>query len=225
MSKKRKASNIIKADKRQYLRDKVVSGAQIYKKHFMNKKFLIICENNESYEIVFKKKDFKHLTGIESDLNEERFFENSAASTLSENNILENQHYNYQTLKFKADKIGTIDSLLYTNTKDSLFMIDLHTNTCDFPVAIKNVNSNTCIGFFGNDNHARSLRKYSNSQDCKSQKKIKAIFSKVNGSKEYSESIYISGDISDLFEKDSKYSFSEKVKERLGKSTLLTSVK
>ena len=212
-----RSSNVMRVSQKQYLRDKVVNGAKIYKKYLLNKKFLIICENNDSHEIVFKKKDFKHLTGIESDLNENRFFENSAASTLSENNILENQHYNYKTLKFKADKIETIDTLLYRNIEGSLFMVDLHTNTCDFPVAIKNINSNVCIGFLGNDNHARSLRKFSNSQNCRSEKKIKAIFSKTNGDKEYSDIVYISGDISEILEKDSKYNFSEKVKESISK--------
>lgn len=83
------------------------------KQYLINKKFLIVCEDGENYEVAFYKKDFKHLTGIHSDLNNERFFENSALGILSENNIFETQHYNYQTLKQKADRIEKIEKLIY----------------------------------------------------------------------------------------------------------------
>lgn len=74
-------------------------------------------------------------------------------------------------------------------------MLNLHTNTCDFPIAIKNSNSNTCIGFIDNDNHARTIRKYTNSNICKSEKKISAIFSKESAEKDYKNVVYINGGI------------------------------
>lgn len=187
----KKTSNIINDSERKYLRDKIIEGAKAYKNQLLNKKFLILCEDDSIYELVFHKKDFQHLTGLSTDLKDKRFFENSSDGILSENNILENQHYNYRTLKSKADSISSIDRIIYNDTESSLFMINLHTNTCDFPVAIRNSTFNTCVGFTGNDNHARTLRKYSNSQNCDSEKRINVILSKEVTSEKYEKLVYV----------------------------------
>lgn len=173
------------------LRAKIVTGSQKYKTKLMGKIFCVICEDASEYNVRFFSKDFIHLTGVASDLDDERFFENSVKGLLTDGNILENQKYNWSTLKGKSDRIENIDQVIYGDSENSLFIINLHTNTSDYPTAIANKSINTCIGFRSELNRARTLRKYSNSMNADEKKEIIAIFSKIPGKDEYSEFVYM----------------------------------
>lgn len=191
--------HIIKERDRMRMRDKVKVGVQKYKK-LIGKDFFIICEDGSAHVVRFFSKDFLHLTGILSDLSDEKFFERCSTGTLSVNDILEEQKYDWNTLKGKTNRIEKIDQILYGNTENSLFMINLHTNTGNYPVAIRNSDIATCIGFRDNIHRARTLRKYANSADADNQQKILAIFGKKPDDKLYREFIY-SGDKEQLLEK------------------------
>lgn len=183
---------IMNSSHKQYLKDKYIEGAKQYKNHLMNKEFLIICEDGDFSVVRFFKKDFLHLVGIETTLNEDNFFDNCCDGMLSENNIDSKQKYNWSTLKSKAIRIEKIQTLIYENVKESLFIINLHTNTADFPIAIRNAITDTCVGFRGKLNKARTLRKYSNSGNADTEKRIIAIFSKQQDtSKRFDSLIYI----------------------------------
>ena len=52
------------------LKGKIVKGAQNFEKYLNGKCFKIICEDGMQTEIRFFQDDFKHLTGIESNLSE-----------------------------------------------------------------------------------------------------------------------------------------------------------
>lgn len=184
-------SYTIDDSKRSFLRDKIVTGAQKYKNRLMNKRFLIICEDGQEYMISFFYKDFLHLTGISSNLDETRFFRNSYKGLLSTGNIHRQQKYNWSTLKSKATRIELIDQIIYANVQNSLFMENLHTNTYDYNVAIRNTTINTCVGFKGSIHKARTLRKASNSTNASTTKKILAIFSKQPNELVYNELVYI----------------------------------
>lgn len=187
-------------DKRQFLKDKIIKGARLYKKHLMDKDFLIVCEDGSSSVVKFFKADFLHLTGVKTNLTEDGFFDNSVGDTLDVANISEQQKYNWNTLKSKAIRIEKIHKILYENVKNTLFMINLKTNTKVFPVAIKNSNADTCIGFVGNINKARTLRKYSSSNNADAQKRILAIFEKKQTAQKYNKLVYITS-VKELYDK------------------------
>lgn len=80
---------------------------------------------------------------------------------------------------------------MYANADTNLILINLHTNTIDFPLAIESPKDKMVIAFTGNDNHARSLRN-NNQTNSDEKKKIIAIFSKKRNSKEkYTQLIYL----------------------------------
>lgn len=187
-------------DKRHFLKAKIINGAREYKKYLIDKDFQIICEDGTSHIVRFFKADFLHLTGIRTDLSEDNFFMNSVHGILDVSNIKEEQKYNWPTLKSKAVRIEKIHKILYENVKNSLFMINLHTNTLAFPVAIKNSNIDTCVGFIGNINKARTLRKYNNSNDADKQNRIVAILEKKQIEGEYNKLVYITS-VKELYEK------------------------
>lgn len=181
----------IKEKHRKRMRNKIVVGAKKYKNFLIGKDFMVICEDGSTHDARFFSKDFIHLTGVLSDLDDERFFENSCAGTLAVGNILEEQKYNWDNLRNKTDRIEIIDQIIYGNTTNSLFMINLHTKTRDYPIAIRNSDMNTCIGFTDDIHRARSLRKYTNSNDADAQRNIIAIFGKRPNENIYGELVYI----------------------------------
>lgn len=70
-------------------------------------------------------------------------------------------------------------------------MINLHTNTGDYPVAIRNKDIETCVGFRDKIHRARTLRKYANSADSDAEKEIIAIVSRKAGESVYDEMVYL----------------------------------
>ena len=115
-------------------------------------------------------------------------------------------------MKSKSKSIAQIHKILYENIQNSLILINLHTNTRDFPVAIKNTNINACIGFVDSYHKARTLRKYNSSNKADSQKKISLIAAKKADMALYNELVYISA-ISNVY--DLNESILEKLSERV----------
>lgn len=178
---------------RNSMREKIIAGAKNFKIHLMNKTFAITCNNNEIYYVRFFAKDFQHSTGLLSNIPEMEFFERCYDETISVENILENQKYNISTLKFKTNKVANIQDVMYSATDGGLFMINLHTHTRTYPVAIRNKNINVCVGFTGNMNRARTLRKYTNSNNTDEQLEIVSIFCKNNDPVLCDQLVYKSG--------------------------------
>lgn len=176
---------------RTILREKVITGADKYNRYLMNKVFLVVCEDGSLHNVRFFAKDFQHLTGVLSDLSEGEFFTRCSNRTLSVNNIAEQQKYNASTLRYKTDVILDIEKIIYGDSSESLFMINLHTRTCDYPVAIRNQGLQACVGFKQTSHRARTIRKYSNSGNADDQLRIVGIFAKTQEESKYTELVYL----------------------------------
>lgn len=195
--------NFIDENKRKKLRNNAIRGAAKYSHYLIDKDFLVICEDGTEYVLHFYKSDFKHLTGIKSNLNDDDFFTNCVNRHLDLGNISEYQKYNWETLNSKSKRIIQIHRIVYDNIQNTLFLINLHTNTKDFPVAIKNTNIDTCVGFLNTNNKARTLRKYNSSNDAEKEKKICLILAKKVNTTLYNELIYISN-IKNIYDANNK---------------------
>ena len=179
--------------KRTAIRNKIITGADKYNKFLMNKVFLVICEDGSLHNVRFFAKDFQHLTGILSDLSQKDFFQKSLDKTLTVDNILEEQKYDGYTLKYKTNIIENIERIIYGDSSESLFMLNLHTRTFDYPVAIRNSGLKGCVGFKQASHRARTIRKYANSGNADKELKIIGIFSKSQEAPKYTEFVYLSG--------------------------------
>lgn len=193
----------IDENKRKKLRENAIKGAKQYSHYLTDKDFLVICEDGTEHILHFYKADFKHLTGIKSNLNDDDFFTNCENRHLDLGNISEYQKYNWETLNSKSKRIVKIHRIVYDNIQNTLFLINLHTNTRNFPVAIKNTNIDTCVGFLNSNNKARTLRKYSSSQNAEEEKKIGLIVAKKDNTTLYNELIYVSN-IKNIYDANNK---------------------
>lgn len=183
------------------LRKQLIAGARNYNKYLVNKTFKIICDDGTEINIRFFVSDFKHLTGLYSNLNDEDFYKHCVSGTIDVGNIGTNQKYNWNTLRTKGNHIEKIHELLYKDGNKTLLLEALDTRTFVFPYAVKNVANNMCVGFVSNTNRARSLRKASTSIKFQSEKHITAIFAKSQGRLKYHELVYVSN-VTDTYEKN-----------------------
>ena len=172
------------------LREKIIQGAINFEKYLTGKSFKIICEDKSETIVRFFKRDFKHLTGIDSDLNENEFYEKCLQSHIETGNIFNEQKYDWSTLKGKSNRIENIHKLLYEDAEKTLLLNQLKVNTTVFPVAIRNDNMKTCVGFAGSVHKARSLRKSNSSKNAKQEKVIVAIYGRTNEETDFSEIVY-----------------------------------
>lgn len=167
----------------------------------MDKVFLIVCEDGIEYEVRFFKGDYKHLTGIYSNLSDDDFFEYCVSCKIDKGNIDTQQKYDWGTLKKKGRIIQNIHELLYKDDQKTLLLEALYTNTYAFPVAIKDIANDICVGFVSNIHKARSLRRAKNSTNAKAEKRIIAVLAKKNGENVYGELVYLSS-IRGVYEKN-----------------------
>lgn len=185
--------------KKEQLIEMLKTAGPKYKKYLLSQDFYIICEDYSTYNVCFSARKFQHLTGLSVNISDRDFLIHCVNGTISKNNIKTVQHYDYNTLKRKCERLARIDLFLNAGIKTTLFIEELQTNTAVFPVAINNIEMDTCICFSaGRGLIGTSLRTSVNSYNGKSCKKIKCIVSKTKTDDLYSKINYIS-DIKGLF--------------------------
>lgn len=187
-----RTTEILTEGHKEKIRKQLIEGARNYKHYLMNKIFLIVCEDGTEYEVRFFKGDYKHLTGIRSDLPDNDFFEYCVNAKIDRGNIETTQKYDWGTLKKKGRMIQKIHELLYKDDQKTLLLEALDTKTYVFPIAIKDIANDICVGFVSDIHKARSLRRAKNSNNAKAEKRIIAIFSRKNDTAVFTELVYLS---------------------------------
>ena len=182
--------SLSKSNKTRIIRD-IIAGARLYEKFLVPYDFLIVTNDGKYNEVRFNKGDFAHLVGVRSHLNDLDFYKNCIKGTIAENNINNQQRYDFGTIRKKIMRITKINKIVYANAQTNLVLVNLHTKTRDFPLAIKSTNDKMVVAFTGKDLHARSLRN-NNQTNANEKKNILAIFSKEKNSKsKYSNCVYL----------------------------------
>lgn len=176
---------------RQKLRRYIVSAAAKYERYFCSKSFLIVCDDFSTYEVTFPKGKFKHLTGVRSEFNKGDFWKMASTFRLDANNIDGKQIYSISTLFHKCIKMSNFDKFLFCDTDQTLFLLNLHTHSADFPIAINNPTLNLCVGFI--NGQASTTRKSANSFNADKVSKILCILSKHVDELKYNTIVYVSG--------------------------------
>lgn len=181
---------ILRKQQKDRLRKAAIRGSRFYAHYLLDKAFIIVTEDYVAHSVTFKKADFCHFTGLTiNHLTDIDFFDVCLKGTLRNINLADVQHYNYSTLKTKANTLLKLDHFLHADSDVNLFLSGLTTNTFTFPCAIRNDNENMTMCFIGNDNHARSLRKARNSHNTLDEKRIEGIFETAD--QKWNKCIYI----------------------------------
>lgn len=113
--------SLSESKKKRIIRD-IIIGARLYGKFLVPHDFLIVTSDGKYNEVRFHKEDFAHLVGVRSYLNDLDFYKNCIKGTIAENNIKDQQHYDFGTIRKKIMRITKIYKIIYADAKDKIKM-------------------------------------------------------------------------------------------------------
>ena len=94
--------NILRPGQKERLRRGAIQGSCYYNHFLKDKTFVVVTEDYMYCSITFKKQDFCHFTGLSiAWVSESNFFDICLNGTITNSNIRDEQHYDYNTLRVK----------------------------------------------------------------------------------------------------------------------------
>lgn len=117
------------------LRKQIISAANIYKTNLAGKVFLYVY-GDKYFEVAYMTECFKHLTGVESVLRGNSFYDNAKNATLATSQICFSSRHPLKTAKKKIVCLHQLPQL----TKDLVCVVkDMNTVTITYKLGITNL--------------------------------------------------------------------------------------
>ena len=117
------------------LRKQIISAANVYKTNLAGQVYLYVY-GNTCFEVAYVTACFKHLTGVESSLRGNDFYENAKNATLGTNQIFFSSRHPLKTAKKKVLCLHQLPQL----TKDLVCVVkDMQTITITYKLGITNL--------------------------------------------------------------------------------------
>ncbi|MBO5019290.1 MAG: hypothetical protein J6D52_01360 [Clostridia bacterium] len=125
-----------KKEKKDYIRALIISAAKEYKKSFAGKSFIYVYGEN-CFEVEFQTKQFKHLTGVKSNVSADDFYKYANKEILTNNQFGFDSRYPFDTAKKKLKCFPSLSQL----TTDTVCVVkDFKTLTITYKIGITNLN-------------------------------------------------------------------------------------
>lgn len=170
------------------------NAAQIYKKHFIGKTFLYIY-GKKAIEVIYRAKDFLHLTGVDTSLSASDFYKEAVRNRLTHQQIFFSQRHPYDLCKRKMLQLTNMPAI----TNSALLILEgLTTDTFTYKFGLTELAFTVCLGKDTNaagqtvSNYyvARSLRVEDSFSRANNAYEITFILSKNNDQKYYSQILF-----------------------------------
>ena len=117
------------------LRKQIISAANVYKNNLAGQVYLYVY-GDTYFEVAYMTECFKHLTGVESPLRGNSFYDNAKNATLSTTQIGFSSRHPLKTAKKKILCLHQLPQL----TKDLVCVVkDMHTITITYKLGITNL--------------------------------------------------------------------------------------
>lgn len=87
-----------KADKNELIRKQIISASKVYRDNLAGKVFLYVY-GESFFEVVFPTNCFRHLTGVNSTISAQEFYDKAKSSKLSTGQILYDSNHTYKNAK------------------------------------------------------------------------------------------------------------------------------
>lgn len=182
----------------------IVSAAKLYKEHLVGKRFLYVFEGRY-IEVIYKAQNFRHLTGVSTQLSAKRFYRNAVKNELQAEQIYFDAKHPYSLCVKKIRHIGEVATLAGA---ESFMLEEIVTNTRTYKFGTTDLRFSICMNKETDENGnekgdcyvVESLR----DEDCFSKSKntyaVTHIFSRPNDRKKYTHLLYMdeSASLSDL---------------------------
>lgn len=186
MSKSQDRKNIVQA---------INNAAELYKNHLVGKRFMYVFECRY-IEVIYKAANFRHLTGVATNLSAKAFYRFAANKQLQANQIYFTAQHSYDLCKKKIKHINQLSNLAGS---ESFMLEEIITNTKTYKFGTTNLNFTLClakeIDDKGNEKGDCFVVESLRDEDCFSKSKtafnITHIFSKSNDMKKYTDILYM----------------------------------
>lgn len=132
-----------KRDKIELVRKNIIDGARLYQREMVGKYFVYIF-GEEQFEMYYGIKNFKHLTGADSSLSPEQFYQLATSGHLQEGQLAFNARF---PLKIALKKSEGLKSIVLFKQEELFVIKDLKTDTATYPYALTNLDKSLLVVF------------------------------------------------------------------------------
>lgn len=172
----------------------IEAAAIQYKDHLSGKKFLYVFEK-QYIEVIFKQRNFRHLTGVQSTQSAVRFYKDAVNGKLQAAQISFNDRHPFDLY---CRKIGHFSDLTMHTGTDCFMLEEVRTNTRSFRFSATDLNFsvmfNRELDKNGKEKEGCFVAESLRDGDCFSKSSnayvVDYIFSKDNSSKLYTEMLF-----------------------------------
>lgn len=183
-----------KAQDRQDVVRKIHNAADQYRKHLVGKKFLYVFDGRY-IEVIYKRENFRHLTGVATNLSAKSFYSKAAQRILAANQIFFTPVHPYSLCLKKLQHIGEIANMAGS---ESFMLEEITTDTQTYKFGTTDLHFSLCMNKekdeFGNDKGDCYVVQSLRDEDCfyksKGVYEVTHIFSKRNDSKKYTDLLW-----------------------------------
>jgi len=167
----------------------------MYRKHLVGKRFMYVFDNRY-IEVIYKNENFRHLTGVDTNLSAKQFYSYAVRRILTTSQIYFNAVHPYDLCVRKVKHIGDIATLAGS---ESFMLEEIKTNTQSYKFGTTDLNFTLCMNKEKDDQGnekgdcfvVESLR----DEDCFSKSNqayvVTHIFARQNDVKKYTDMLYI----------------------------------
>ncbi|MCD7847368.1 MAG: PBECR4 domain-containing protein [Oscillospiraceae bacterium] len=183
-----------KEQKKERLIKTIEKAALIYKEKMVGRHFLYVFDDRY-IEVVFRERDFMHLTGVDSTLRAEQFYKDAVRGRLKADHIFFSKRHPYDLCAKKASQLLNIGKVV----DSELFILeDTTTRTFTYKFGLTDLELTICLSedtdrdgnLVGDHYIARSLRV----EDCFDRSEdvftVRFIFARAHGERKYSTVMY-----------------------------------
>lgn len=179
---------------RSRLSTEIKTAAMLYKTNLVGKTFMYVFDGRY-IEVIYKAVNFKHLTGVETNLSAKRFYTYAVRGTLSGSHFYFTNTHPYSLCVRKTKHIKEVANLA---GKECFLLEDIRTNTKVYKFGTTNMNFSLCMNKelddYGQEKGpyyvVQSLRDEDCFSKCNNAFVVTHIFSRMNDSKTYTDSLY-----------------------------------
>lgn len=173
----------------------IKEAARLYKQHLVGKTFLYVFDGR-FIEVIYKTQNFRHLTGVDTDLPAKRFYQNAVNRTLQANQIWFSPQHPYQLCLRKVKHLCEVSTLA---AAACFILEEIRTESRSYQFGTTDLHFTLCMNKEVDDRGAevgscfvvQSLR----DEDCFAKSKnvytVTHILSKQNDQKLYTDLIYM----------------------------------
>lgn len=172
----------------------IVKAAKAYKQNLVGRTPLYVF-NNKYIEVMFRTKDFRHLTGVDTSLSAQDFYKKAYKGKLQVTQIFFTARHPYALARKKLKHLQDISSLIIG---ESFILKDLNTQSESYKYGTTNLKFSLCFNKECDINGAEQsncfIAKSLRDEDCFSKSNdifiITHIYSKSNNEKKYNQELY-----------------------------------